>query len=195
MIDTFQWLIAKYGLIAVFLGCAMEGESAAILGGFFTHQRVFALWATFAAAFGGTFIGDTLLFLLGRRFSNHPLVKRMRRKPGFRYAYRLVRRYPNLFVFSNRYIYGTRVVGGVVAGLSGISLARFAVINGLSAALWAAIFIGVGYGIGISAERLLGEALLEHQRLLIALGGGAIFGFAAFLASHYGSRHRDEQGE
>jgi membrane protein DedA with SNARE-associated domain len=195
MMDTFQWLIAKYGLIAVFLGCAMEGESAAILGGFFTHQRIFALWETFTVAFAGTFIGDTLLFLLGRRFSNHPLVTRMRRKPGFRYAYRLVRRYPNLFVFGNRYIYGTRVVGGVVAGLSGISLARFAVINGLSAALWAAIFIGVGYGVGLGAERLLGAALHEHQRLLIALGGGAIFGLAAFLASHYGARHQDENGE
>jgi membrane protein DedA with SNARE-associated domain len=87
------------------------------------------------------------------------------------------------------------VVGGVVAGLSGISLARFSVINGLSAMLWAAIFIGIGYGLGLGAERLFGAALHEHQRLLIALAGGAIFGLAAFLASHYGSRHQDEQGE
>jgi membrane protein DedA with SNARE-associated domain len=100
----------------------------------------------------------------------------MRRKPGFRYAYRLVRRYPNWFIFGNRYIYGTRVVGGVVAGLSGISFARFALINGLSAMLWATIFIGIGigYGFGMGAERLLGAALHEHQRLLIALAGGAL---------------------
>jgi membrane protein DedA with SNARE-associated domain len=195
MMDTFYWLIARYGLIAVFLGCAMEGESAAILGGFFAHQRVFTLSGTFAVAFAGSFIGDTLLFLLGRRFSTHSLVKRMRRKPGFRYAYGLVRRYPNLFVFANRYIYGTRVVGGVVAGLSGISIARFALINGLSALLWATIFIGVGYGFSMGAERLLGAAMHEHQRLLIALGGGAIFGLAAYLASHYGARHQDTNGE
>jgi membrane protein DedA with SNARE-associated domain len=195
MTDTFHWLIARYGLIAVFLGCAAEGESAAILGGFFAHQKVFELWQIFAVAFAGSFVGDTLLFLVGRRFSNHPLVARMRLKPGFAHADRLVRRYPNLFVFANRYIYGTRVVGGVVAGLSGIAASRFLLINGLSALLWATIFSGIGYAFGLGAERLLGAALHEHQRLLIALAGGIACGLAAYLASHYGARRRHPQGE
>jgi membrane protein DedA with SNARE-associated domain len=190
MTGTLHWLIAKYGLVAVFLGCAAEGESAAILGGFFAHQKVFVLWHAFAAAFAGSFIGDTLLFLAGRRFSNHPLVARLRSKPGFGYADKLVRRYPNWFVFGNRYIYGTRVVGGVVAGLSGIAIPRFLVINGLSALLWATIFSGIGYAFGLGAERLLGAALHEHQRLLIALAGGVFFGIAAYLASHYGARRQ-----
>ena len=67
---------------------------------------------------------------------------------------------------------------------------RFLLINGLSALLWAAIFSGIGYAFGLGAERVLGEALHEHQRLLIALGGGVIFGIAAYLASHYGARHQ-----
>jgi membrane protein DedA with SNARE-associated domain len=192
MTDTLHWLIAKYGLIAVFLGCVAEGESAAILGGFFSHQKIFVPWQTFAVAFAGAFTGDTLLFLAGRRFSAHPLVAGMRRKRGFRYADRLLRRHPNLFVFTNRYIYGTRIVGGVVAGLSGIAVSRFVLINGLSALLWATIFCGVGYAFGLGAERLLGAALHEHQRLLIALGGGVVFGLAAYLASHYGARHQGE---
>jgi membrane protein DedA with SNARE-associated domain len=192
MTDTLHWLIARYGLIAVFLGCAAEGESAAVLGGFFAHQKVLVLWQALAAAFAGSFIGDTVLFLAGRRFSGHPMIVRMRRKPGFRYADRLLRRYPNSFVFANRYIYGTRVVGGVVAGLSGISLARFLLINGVSAVLWATIFSGIGYAFGLGAERLLGAALHEHQRMLIALGGGVVLGIAAYLASHYGARHQGE---
>jgi membrane protein DedA with SNARE-associated domain len=192
MSDTLHSLIAQYGLIVVFLGSAAEGESAAVLGGFFAHQKVFVLWHALAAAFAGSFIGDTVLFLAGRRFSGHPLITRMRRKPGFRYADRLLRRYPNSFVFANRYIYGTRVVGGVVAGLSGISLARFLLINGVSAVLWATIFSGIGYAFGLGAERVLGAALHEHQRLLIALAGGVICGIAAYLASHYGARHQGE---
>ena len=40
-------LVARYGLIAVFLGCVAEGESAAILGGFFAHQKVFVPWQAF----------------------------------------------------------------------------------------------------------------------------------------------------
>jgi membrane protein DedA with SNARE-associated domain len=163
-----------------------------VLGGFFAHQKVFVLWQTLAAAFAGSFIGDTVLFLAGRRFSGHPVIVRMRRKPGFRYADRLLRRYPNSFVFANRYIYGTRVVGGVVAGLSGIGIARFLLINGVSAVLWATIFSGIGYAFGLGAERLLGAALHEHQRMLIALGGGVVLGIAAYLASHYGARHKGE---
>ena len=65
-----------------------------------------------------------------------------------------MRRYPNLFVFANRYIYGTRVVGGVVAGLSGIAVWRFLLINGLSALLWATIFSGIGYAFGLGAQNV-----------------------------------------
>ena len=192
MVDTLHWLVARYGLIAVFLGCVAEGESAAILGGFFAHQKLFEPWHAVAAAFLGTFIGDTLLFLAGRRYSSHPWVRRLRSRPGFRYAYRLVRQNPNLFVFGNRYIYGVRMVGGVVAGLSGISLSRFLIINGLSAMLWAVIFSGLGYAFGLGAQHLFGDALHEHLRLLLALAGGLFFGLLAFLASHYGARRQDD---
>ena len=61
--------IAQYGLIAVFLGCLLEGETAALLGGFFAHQQAFALWQTVLAAFCGATLGDTGFFLLGRRFA------------------------------------------------------------------------------------------------------------------------------
>jgi len=192
MVDTLHWLVARYGLIAVFLGCVAEGESAAILGGFFAHQKIFEPWHAVSAAFLGTFIGDTLLFLAGRRYSSHPWVRRLRSRPGFRYAYRLVRQNPTRFVFGNRFIYGVRIVGGVVAGLSGISLSRFLIINGLSAMLWAVIFSGLGYAFGLGVQHVFGDALHEHLRLALALAGGLFFGLLAFLASHYGASRQDD---
>ena len=101
-------------------------------------------------------------------------------------------RIPTLFVFGNRFIYGVRMVGGVVAGLSGISLSRFLIVNGLSAMLWAMIFSGIGYAFGLGAEHLFGEALHEHLRLLLALAGGLFFGLLAFLASHYGASRQND---
>ena len=121
MSETVHRLIEQYGLLAVFLGCLAEGETAAILGGFFAHQHVFALWQTFVAVFTGAFLGDTAFFVLGRHFAQTRLVRRFRRKPGFSRAYRLVTDHPNIYVLSNRYIYGMRVLGGIVAGLSGIA--------------------------------------------------------------------------
>ena len=159
MTETIHYLVAKYGLIAVFLGCVAEGETAAILGGFFAHQRVFVTWQAFAAAFSGAFLGDTLLFFLGRRYSDHSVVQRLKKKPGFSHANRLVLAYPNLFVFFNRYAYGMRMIGGVTAGLSGIAAPRFLILNALSSLVWATLFSTLGYVFGVGAERLLGQAL------------------------------------
>lgn len=188
MTEIIHHLIEQYGLIAVFLGCLAEGESAAILGGFFAHQQVFVLWQTFVAAFLGAFIGDTAFFILGHSFADHPYVKRLSQRPGFSHAYSLVRAHPNLFVLSNRYIYGMRLVGGIAAGISGIAVPRFIALNAASAIVWSALFSGVGYVFGVSAEHIIGRALVHHERLLIALGIGVVVIVLAALVAHYFTR-------
>lgn len=160
--------IAHYGLIAVFLGCLAEGETAALLGGFFAHQQVFAPWQTVLAAFCGAALGDTGFFLLGRRFAQHHWVQRLRAQP-------------NLFVLSNRFVYGMRLVGGVAAGLAEIGLARFIVLNMLSALVWALLFTTLGYLFGLGAQQVLGRALHAHQRLWLALALVLAMGLAALL--------------
>jgi len=183
MSETVHRLIEQYGLLAVFLGCLAEGETAAILGGFFAHQHVFALWQTFVAVFTGAFLGDTAFFVLGRRFAQTRLVRRFRRKPGFSRASRLVTDHPNIYVLSNRYIYGMRVLGGIVAGLSGIAPARFVVLNAISAAVWAALFSGLGYVFGAGAQQIIGRALLHHERVLVALAIGLVILAIAFAVA------------
>ena len=136
MTEAIHHLIEQYGLIAVFLGCVAEGESAAILGGFFAHQHVFILWQAFLAAALGAFVGDTFFFTLGRSFADHPSVLRLKARPGFSHAYRLVSSHPNIFVLSNRYIYGMRLVGGIAAGFANITVTRFVTLNAISSTRW-----------------------------------------------------------
>ena len=185
MTETFHRLIEQYGLVAVFLGCVAEGESAAILGGFFAHQQVFVLWQAFVAAFLGAFAGDTFFFTLGRSFADHSYVRRLRRRPGFRRAYRLLNTHPNIFVLTNRYIYGMRLVGGIAAGLSTVSVPRFVVLNAISSAVWAALFGTIGYVFGLGAERMVGQAFARHERLLIALAVGLGAAILAWLVAHH----------
>jgi membrane protein DedA with SNARE-associated domain len=167
--DLIHMLVERFGLVAVFVGCLAEGESAAIFGGFFAHQQVFGVWQTGAVAFTGAFLGDTFLFLAGRRFADHPRVAALRRRPGFSHANHLVETHPNLFVLGNRFIYGLRMVGGIAAGLSSIPISRFLALNAASAAVWAAIFVSIGYFFGLGAETLIGDALVKHERLLIGI--------------------------
>ncbi|TIL28186.1 MAG: DedA family protein [Mesorhizobium sp.] len=184
MTDAIHNLIEQYGLIAVFLGCIAEGESAALLGGFFAHQHVFVLWQAFLAAAFGAFVGDMFFFTLGRSFADHPLVIKLRSRPGFSHAYRLVSSHPDIFVLSNRFIYGLRLVGGIAAGLSGIGVARFVILNAISSIIWAALFAALGYVFGLGAERIVGQALARHERLLIALAIGLGVAILAWFVAH-----------
>lgn len=191
MTEAIHHFIEQYGLLAVFLGCVAEGESAAILGGFFAHQHVFVLWHAVVAAALGAFVGDTCFFILGRSFADNRHVVRLRRRPGFRRAYRLLNTHPNIFVLSNRYVYGMRLVGGVAAGLSTIAAPRFIILNAISSVIWAVLFSTIGYVFGLGAEHFVGQALLRHERLLIGLGIGLTVAVLAWLvARHIAKRER-----
>jgi membrane protein DedA with SNARE-associated domain len=194
MTEAIHHFIEQYGLLAVFLGCVAEGESAAILGGFFAHQHVFVLWHAIVAAALGAFLGDTCFFILGRSFADHRYVVRLRRRPGFRRAYRLLNTHPNIFVLSNRYVYGMRLVGGIAAGLSTIAAPRFVILNAISSVIWAVLFSSIGYVFGLGAEHFVGQALLRHERLLIGLGIGLTVAVLAWLiARHIAKRERAKE--
>ncbi len=184
MNDTIHYLIEQYGLIAVFLGCLAEGETAAILAGFFAHQHVFVPWHAYAVTAVGAFLGDVAFFLAGRQFADHPYVEQLRQKPGFAHAHRLMQAHPALYVLLNRYVYGFRLVGGVAAGLSGIPVALFLVLNAISALVWAALFGGIGYVFGLGAETFIGDELMKHERLLIGAGLGVAAAVAAAYLAH-----------
>jgi len=194
MTEAIHHFIEQYGLLAVFLGCVAEGESAAILGGFFAHQHVFVLWHAFVAAALGAFVGDTFFFILGRSFADNRHVVRLRRRPGFRRAYRLLNTHPNIFVLSNRYVYGMRLVGGIAAGLSTIAAPRFVILNAISSTIWAVLFSTIGYVFGLGAEHFVGQALMRHERLFIGLGIGLTVAVLAWLvARHIAKRERSRE--
>lgn len=194
MTEGIHHFIEQYGLLAVFVGCIAEGESIAILGGFFAHQHVFVLWQTFVAAALGAFLGDTFFFILGRSFADNRYVVRLRRRPGFRRAYRLLNTHPNIFVLSNRYVYGMRLVGGIAAGLSTIAMPRFVILNAISSVIWAVLFSSIGYVFGLGAEQIIGKALAHHERLLIGLGIGLTVAIVAWLvARHIASKERAKE--
>lgn len=185
MTDTVHLLLERYGLIAVFVGCIAEGESIAIIAGFFAHQHVFGAWQAFAAIFLGAFLGDAGFFLAGRYFADQAYVRRLRDKPGFARATQLVREHPAPYVILNRYVYGFRTIGGVAAGLSGIPLPTFLMLNAISSLIWATVFGGIGYVFGVGAEQLIGNTLLKHERLLIGLAVGIAAASAAAIAAYW----------
>jgi hypothetical protein len=101
--------------------------------------------------------------------------------------------YPAPYVLLNRYVYGYRLIGGVVAGLSDINLPKFLILNAIAALVWASLFIGIGYVFGLGAEQVVGAELAKHERLLFGLGLGVIIAGAGLYAIHKFSVHLQTQ--
>lgn len=188
MTEFVHNLIDQFGLAAIFIGCLLEGETAAILGGFFAHQDVLVPWQVFLTVYVGAFSGDALLFMIGKHFSTSRLVRRFEQNRAFVYAHQMVRKYPSVYVLLNRYVCGMRTIGGVVAGLAGIRTAKFLLLNAMATLIWASIFTSLGYVLGTAAEQIVGAELAKHQRLLLALGIGALVVLAGLTFMHRARR-------
>jgi membrane protein DedA with SNARE-associated domain len=179
----FHHFVENYGLFAVFIVCLAEGESAATLAGFFTHQHVFNLPLAVLTVFTGAFLGDVLVYCLGRYAASLPWMQRQFQKPGFDKAMDFVRAHPIKSVLLNRFIYGLRFLGGVAVGMARIPFGLFLALNAISAAVWTGIFFSLGYFLGAGAESALGGEIMKHERLLIGVAIGLAIAYAALVYS------------
>jgi membrane protein DedA with SNARE-associated domain len=173
---TIESLIADYGAAAIFLGAGIEGETCVVAGGVLAHRHLLPLWAVWLAAASGSFVADQLFFASGRYFRDHPRVKRLAAKPGFAKALVTLERHPVLFVMGFRFLYGLRTISPIAIGTSHLRTRTFLPLNALAAAIWAALFTGIGYGFGQGIERLFGDAL-SAGRLLPMLAAGLVLIF------------------
>lgn len=138
-------LISQYGYLALFIGCMAEGETFTLLGGVAAHQGLLHYgWVVVTAMAGGA-LGDTLLFLIGRRYGTALLKRFKHHQPQINRTNRLIRKRPVLLVIGVRFMYGMRLIGPVIIGASGLKLRKFLPLNLIGAAIWATIFVTLGY--------------------------------------------------
>ena len=150
-----QAILARYGLVGIFLGAGIEGEAVVVAGGVIAHHGLVPLWAAAGAAAAGSCIVDQLWFIAGRRYREHRWVRKVTNKPAFARALRILERYPTGFIFAFRFIYGLRTVSPIAIGTSSIPASRFVPLNIAAAAIWGPAFTLIGYRLGKAAEPLL----------------------------------------
>jgi membrane protein DedA with SNARE-associated domain len=148
-------LIHRFGVAGVMLGAGLEGETAVVVGGGLARKGLFSPWMAGLAAFAGSFLVDQLIFAIGRNRREGSFVQRIRKKPVFDRAVRFVERHPLPFCFGFRFLYGFRIAGPLAIGISAIPARHFAIINAVSALLWASVFTMIGYRFEDEFERAL----------------------------------------
>lgn len=170
-------LISQYGYLALLIGCIAEGETFTLLG-VAAHEGLLHFGGVVLAAMGGGIIGDQLLFWLGRRFGTRILRRFKKHQDTIHKASHLIQRHPSLFVIGVRFMYGFRIVGPIIIGTSRLKPLRFLVLNVIGAALWALIFVTLGYFAGEIITPWL-HKLDQHFKHLLWLV--AAVGFAILL--------------
>lgn len=166
---AIEALLARYGLLAIFLGAGLEGETVVIAGGVLAHRGLVPLWAAMLCAAVGSCVVDQLWFFAGRHLRDRSWVARMRKKAAFARALALLERHQVAFVLGFRFIYGMRTVSPIAIGTSQVATRRFMALNALAAAIWGPLFTLLGYWFGNFLDplfhRLFGR---PHVLVLVA---------------------------
>jgi membrane protein DedA with SNARE-associated domain len=170
---SLEHLISQYGVLAVFLGAAFEGETAVFLGGVFAHRHFMSWWEAATAAAIGSFAADQAWFFAGRYANRLALVQRFLKTDAAQKVSQLLEAHPTGFILAFRFIYGMRTVSPIAIGLSSVPALRVVIFNFIAAVVWAVLITTVGYLFGNAVEMLFGRLKL-HLHLLIAIAAIAV---------------------
>ncbi|MGH3318836.1 MAG: VTT domain-containing protein [Streptosporangiaceae bacterium] len=180
---TLDALMASpWALALIFAVCALDaflpvvpGETVVIAGAVLAasgEQNL--LWVIVLAA-AGSFVGDHLSYLLGRRLGGRAvgrLVRGRRSRVAGEWAESVLRTRGGLLLVAFRFIPGGRTASTLAAGALGYPLRRFTAFDALAAACWGTYAALLGYSTG---------GLFKHNALL-AVGVGLGVSVALTLA-------------
>lgn len=133
--------VADWGYLILFLWSILEGEWGLLLAGIASHQGYLNVYmCIFVAGLGG-FTGDQIYFYVGRLNKAYVQKKFDKQKRKFALANLLMRKYGWPIIFIQRYMYGLRTVIPISIGITRYSAVKFAIINLISAFIWASVTI------------------------------------------------------
>lgn len=156
-------LLSQYGYFALAIGCFLEGETLLLLAGAAAHSGLLSLPLVIGIAFVSGTLGDQFYYFVGRRYGEKLLGRWPRYKvPAARVHY-LIERHAEAMIVGVRFMYGLRLIGPVVIGMSEVRPMRFVMFNMLGAALWACVVTGAGYVFGHTLQWLLADIELFEK--------------------------------
>lgn len=133
--------IKEYGYPILFIWSFAEGELGLVMAGLLAHTGDMSIPISIIVAALGGFVGDQVYFYIGRYNKKYTLefFRVHRRKVAL--AHLLLRKYGWPIIFVQRYMYGLRTIIPMAIGTTKYDNKQFAIINILSAIVWASITI------------------------------------------------------
>jgi membrane protein DedA with SNARE-associated domain len=167
---------ANYGLFAVFIAAAFEGDIAFLAAGVLAHLGYFPAYQAAILGLVGVLGGDSLWYGLGRWRADWVKSTHFWRRIG-RPVERLFLRFGPGQIIAARFIYGIRIASMLFWGIQRLPYRRFVGFNFLGATPWAILLTTLGYVLSFSVEALMGK----FKQLRLALLLGLLAGWAIFV--------------
>lgn len=165
-------LIKQHGDIVygfLFAHALYNSLLAPLFTGYAAHMDALELRTVIPVCWAGGFIGDTVRFWIARQWG-HKLTEAFPRIGKGIIAMRpLIDRHHAWMILIHRYPHGIRGLAAFAYGASGLDWRRFLVLNFVSAGLWAAAVVMIGYSFGHMSEKALGEAASTAGFAVLAL--------------------------
>lgn len=143
--------LAKYGLFAVYAGTFAEGETVLFTAGILAANGVLPLAGVFLVGWLGSMTGHIFWFAVGNWFGARALRKLRISDEKFARIDALVQRNPIVSIVLLQYLYGLRIAGAAILGVTRLNFFRFLLIEVVNCAVWAMLVSGTGYVIGEAA--------------------------------------------
>ena len=170
-------------LVACGLGVPLPEDISLILGGFLVFKGAANLWGMVATGFLGILVGDTLIYLAGRRVgrsvrTGHGWLARVVTPPRRIQVEQLFARHGEKIVIAARFMPGVRAVTYFTAGSAGMPYPRFICFDGLAALLSAPLFVLLGYRFGKHLQHVI-ELMKQYQLIAVGVLLGTVLLWAA----------------
>ncbi|HVN86547.1 MAG TPA: hypothetical protein VMW17_17065 [Candidatus Binatia bacterium] len=162
--------LIRFGLLAAFLGAALEGDGTALLAGVVAHLGFFSLTAAIATVAAGGMLVDCVCYGIGRVQAEAIRSTRVYRRVG-PFVEQLVARVGDWEIVAARFVFGTRVASMMLWGMKRLPFVRFALFDLAGCTLWASGFVALGFGFSGSAAVLIGQVKRVEHRVVVALIG------------------------
>jgi len=167
---------------SAFLGFFFPGEIAVLLGGVLAFNGRVPLQAVIVAAVAGAIIGDSVGYVVGRRWGHQILRGLGSRIPflGRRIDEHLdtarayLRRRGGMAVFVGRFTAALRVMVPGLAGMAEMPYGQFALFNVAGGFLWGTSFVLLGFFAGAAWHRVASDASKAGLVLLVLVLVGLV---------------------
>lgn len=151
-------LISSYGLIAVFLGSVLFGETIIIASAFLAAGGIFPLLWVFIFTFLGTVISDSIWFYFGNNIISlsSKLAKKSEKYKG--YLIKLDKFTGNktfLALLFIKFLYGTRILTIVYLSIKKTGFVKFLLFDIIGTLIWLPIIIAMGWFTAKGANNLI----------------------------------------